>query len=281
MVAQIIDGKRIAAQLRCELAAKIVKIGVNPKLAVIWVGDNEASAVYVRHKEKAAQEIGIDCEVFHFNADVQESEILVLIDKLNRDEEVNGIIVQLPLPTSFNTTRILESVRVEKDVDAFKQLMSGALWQNSAPWASATPQGVLYLLKTVIRDLSGKHAVVIGRSNIVGKPMAALLLNENCTVTIAHSKTKELSSLVKTADIVVAACGQPRLVKKDWVKEGAIVIDVGITRVDGQLVGDVDFEEVKQVASAITPVPGGVGPMTIAMLLQNTYTACLKQKDSL
>ena len=188
-------------------------------------------------------------------------------------------IIQLPLPKNFNEQQILEAISQDKDVDAFKKSMTGALWQNSAQWASATPQGVLYLLKTIEPNLCGKNAVVIGRSNIVGKPMAALLLNEDCTVTIAHSKTIALAEIVRMADIVVAACGCPKLIKKEWIKKGAIVIDVGISRVDGKLLGDVDFDEVVDVASAITPVPGGVGPMTVYMLLENTYKAYLKQKN--
>lgn len=281
MSAKVIDGKEIARQLRTRLTEAIRQKHISPKLAVIWIGENEASRVYVRNKQKAAQESGFKCDVFHFPDSICESDILALIERLNADKTVNGIIVQLPLPSSFNECRVLETVCQDKDIDAFKQSMSGALWQNRSLWASATPEGVVYLLKQTLPQLSGKHAVVIGRSNIVGKPMAALLLNEDCTVTITHSKTLNLSEIVRQADIVVAACGCPKLVKRDWIKPGAVVIDVGITKVDGQLVGDVDFDEVKEVASAITPVPGGVGPMTIAMLLQNTYTAYLKQTDSL
>lgn len=281
MTAQIIDGKKIAAELRKELALKIAQDGAKPKLAVIWVGNNEASRAYVRNKQKAAEEVGIACDVYHLAEDAETPELMMLIERLNMDRSVNGIIVQLPLPAQLHEGQILEAVRTDKDVDAFKQIMTGALWQNKAVWASATPQGIIRLLKTVCDDLSGKHAVVIGRSNIVGKPVAALLLNEDCTVTIAHSKTVDLPQLVREADIVVAACGCPKMVKADWVKKGAIVIDVGITRVDGKLCGDVDFDEVAEVADAITPVPGGVGPMTVSMLLQNTYKAYLKQIDSL
>lgn len=281
MTAQVIDGKKIAAELRKELALKIAQDGAKPKLAVIWVGNNEASRAYVRNKQKAAEEVGIVCDVYHLAEDAETPELMMLIERLNMDRSVNGIIVQLPLPAQLHEGQILEAVRTDKDVDAFKQIMTGALWQNKAVWASATPQGIIRLLKSVCDDLSGKHAVVIGRSNIVGKPVAALLLNEDCTVTIAHSKSVDLPQLVREADIVVAACGCPKMVKADWVKKGAIVIDVGITRVDGKLCGDVDFDEVAEVADAITPVPGGVGPMTVAMLLQNTYTAYLKQIDSL
>ena len=279
MTAKIIDGKLIAEHLKLELAKKIALCNEVPKLAVIMVGNNEASKIYVKNKKKAAEAIGLKCDVYHFDENVLEADVLQQIRELNADKEVNGIIVQLPLPKHINEHEVLEAVDLLKDVDAFKQEMSGSLWQNNAMWASATPQGVLYLLKTVMPDLQGKHAVVIGRSNIVGKPMAALLLNQDCTITIAHSKTKGLGDIVKNADIVVAACGSPKLVKKDWVKEGAVVLDVGITRIDGKLYGDVDFDEVVNVASALTPVPGGVGPMTIYMLLENTYKAYLKQKD--
>ena len=281
MTAKIIDGKKMAQDLCEKLAQEIKTQQISPKLAVIWVGDNEASAVYVRNKQQKAQEVGIVCDVYHLSSSVEKKEIIELVEKLNNDASVNGIIVQLPLPATLDEYKIIETVSSQKDVDAFGQDMVGALWKNKEIWASATPEGVIYLLKNVMSDLTGKHAVVIGRSNIVGKPMAALLLNENCTVTIAHSKTSHLSEIVKTADIVVVACGCPKLVKKDWIKEGAIIIDVGISRVDGKLCGDVDFEEVQKVASAITPVPGGVGPMTIAMLLQNTYKAYLKQNGRL
>lgn len=281
MTAQIINGKEIAQQFCDDLAQQIKQLKTMPKLAVILVGDNPASLIYVRNKQKKAQEIGMECEVFHFAETAKEDEIVTLIERLNMDKSVNGIIAQLPLPKHLNETHILETVRQDKDVDAFKQIMSGALWQKKAVWASATPQGVLLLLKKYVDNLCGKHAVIIGRSNIVGKPMAALLLNEDCTVTISHSKTVGLKDIVKTGDIVVVACGVPRLVKKDWVKPGAVIIDVGISKVDGKLCGDVDFDEVKEVAGAITPVPGGVGPMTIAMLLKNTYTAYLKQMDNL
>lgn len=281
MTAKIIDGKQIAQQLRSVLAQKVALLPSVPKLAVIWVGNNAASEIYVRNKQKAAHETGIDCDIYHLAENTQEEELIDLINKLNQDATVNGIIVQLPLPSKIDESKILETVQAEKDVDAFKQVMSGALWQGKACWASATPEGVMFMLHTVCENLSGKHAVVIGRSNIVGKPMAALLLQEDCTVTMTHSKTVNLQDIVKTADIVVAACGCARLVKKEWIKSGAFVIDVGINKVDGHLCGDVDFDEAKEVASAISPVPGGVGPMTIAMLLQNTYTAYLKQRDSL
>ena len=281
MVAQIVNGKAIAKKLSEELSVKVSDLVISPKLAVIMVGNNEASKIYVRNKQKAAQEVGMLCDIYSFAANVSENEIVEQISELNNDDSVNGIIVQLPLPENINERVILEAVSQDKDVDAFKQVMSGALWQNNASWASATPQGVLFLLKTIVPDLQGKHAVVIGRSNIVGKPMAALLLNENCTVTITHSKTIGLVDIVKTADIVVAACGCPKMIKKDWIKPGAIVLDVGISKIGNKLSGDVDFDDVLGIASAITPVPGGVGPMTVYMLLENTYKAYLKQKNML
>lgn len=279
MTALIIDGKKIAQQLRNDLAQEIHFNHYSPKLAVVWVGDNEASGVYVRNKQKAAQEIGIICDIHHLSVETSQQEIINLIKSLNEDESVDGIIVQLPLPEGLDSYAILETINKSKDVDAFKTVMTGELWQNKAIWSSATPEGVMYLLKSYFSDMTGKHAVVIGRSNIVGKPMAAMLLNENCTVTITHSKTVNLSDITKTADILVVACGSPKLVKKDWVKSGAVVIDVGISKVDGKLSGDVDFDEVKEIAAAISPVPGGVGPMTIAMLLKNTLEAMKRRRN--
>ena len=279
MTALIIDGKKIAQQLRNDLAQEIHFNHYSPKLAVVWVGDNEASGVYVRNKQKAAQEIGMVCDIHHLSVETSQQEIINLIKSLNEDESVDGIIVQLPLPESLDSYAILETINKSKDVDAFKTVMTGELWQNKAIWSSATPEGVMYLLKSYFSDMTGKHAVVIGRSNIVGKPMAAMLLNENCTVTITHSKTVNLSDITKTADILVVACGSPKLVKKDWVKSGAVVIDVGISKVDGKLSGDVDFDEVKEIAAAISPVPGGVGPMTIAMLLKNTLEAMKRRRN--
>ena len=281
MTAKVINGKEIANNIRLELEKKIKESKSAPKLAVVWVGDNSSSAIYVKNKQKAAREIGMECEIYHLPENVNEVDVISLIDRLNNDADVNGVIVQLPLPKHLNQNKILELISIEKDVDAFKQEMLGALWLGKSDWASATPEGILYLLHSELSDLTGMHAVVVGRSNIVGKPLAALLLQNNCTVTVAHSKTKNLPDIVKNADIVVAACGCPKLIKKDWVKSGALVIDVGINYIDGKIYGDVDFDEVKEVARAITPVPGGVGPMTIAMLLENTYKAYLKQKDSL
>ena len=278
MTALVIDGKKIAQQLRNDLAQEVKSYSKRPYLAVVWVGDNEASGVYVRNKQKAALETGINCKIYHLAEHTSEQEIISLVQKLNRNSAVDGIIVQLPLPKHVNTRKILETIYSSKDVDAFKAVKVGELWKNIARWSSATPEGVICLLKTVCPSLAGKHAVVIGRSDIVGKPMAAMLLNEDCTVTMTHSKTVDLPTITKMADILVVACGSPKLVKKNWVKKGAVVIDVGISKGDGKLVGDVDFDEVKEVASALTPVPGGVGPMTIAMLLKNTVEAMKKRR---
>ena len=280
MSAQIIDGKQAAAQLREELARKIAKEEEKPVLAVVLAGENEASKVYVRNKKKAAAEVGISCEVLELSASIGEHALQEVIEELNENPHINGIIVQLPLPEHLDSQRILNSIRPEKDVDGFHPYNAGLLAVgNPEAVVSATPRGILKLLESTGIDFTGKHAVIIGRSNIVGRPTAALLLNHDCTVTIAHSKTKNLPDLVRQGDIVVAACGRPKIVKKDWVKPGALVIDVGINRVEGKLCGDVDFDNVREVAAFVTPVPGGVGPMTVAMLLENTYEAFCRQKQ--
>lgn len=283
MTAQIIDGKKIASEIRADLARKVEQLPgeVMPVLAVVLVGDNEASRIYVRNKQKAAAEVGIGCEVLEMNEGIGENALLATIEELNENPHVNGIIVQLPLPEHINPLKILSAIRPEKDVDGFNPYNAGLLaCKEPEAVVSATPKGILKLLQTTGIDLCGKHAVIIGRSNIVGRPAAMVLLNHDCTVTVTHSKTVDLPSIVRQADIVVAACGCPNLVKKDWLKEGAVVIDVGINRVEGKLCGDVDFEDAKEKASFITPVPGGVGPMTVAMLLENTYEAALKQQNS-
>ena len=283
MTAQIIDGKKIASEIRADLARKVEQLSgeVMPVLAVVLVGDNEASRIYVRNKQKAAAEVGIGCEVLEMNEAIGENALLATIEELNENPHVNGIIVQLPLPEHINPLKILSAIRPEKDVDGFNPYNAGLLaCKEPEAVVSATPKGILKLLQTTGIDLCGKHAVIIGRSNIVGRPAAMVLLNHDCTVTVTHSKTVDLPSIVRQADIVVAACGCPNLVKKDWLKEGAVVIDVGINRVEGKLCGDVDFEDAKEKASFITPVPGGVGPMTVAMLLENTYEAALKQQNS-
>jgi methylenetetrahydrofolate dehydrogenase (NADP+)/methenyltetrahydrofolate cyclohydrolase len=280
MTAQIINGKDAAEKIRQELKQKITDLtsDMPPVLAVIQVGDNEASKIYVRNKRQAAAEIGMGCEVVEFSDTIGENALLESINELNDNPHINGIIVQLPLPQHINPLHILSRIAPEKDVDGFSPYNIGLLsYNNPQAFISATAKGVLHLLQNLHIDLAGKHAVIIGRSNIVGKPMAALLLSQDCTVTVAHSHTVDLPSLTKQADILVVACGCPKLVKADWVKEGAVVIDVGINRVDGKLCGDVDFDTVKEKASFITPVPKGVGPMTVAMLLENTYQAFIRQ----
>ena len=282
MTAKIIDGKSMAQNLREELAKRVNELNKKPHLAVILVGNDEASIIYDRNKKKAAENIGMTCNIHHLPEETTEDKIIELINNLNNDSDVNGIIVQMPLPKHLNADKIVEQIRTDKDVDGFGFYNMGLLHSNNKnAFVAATPQGVLYMLQKTLGDLSGLHAVIIGRSNIVGRPLASLLLNNHCTVTVAHSKTKNLPELTKQADIVVAACGVAKMVKKDWIKDGATVIDVGINRIDGKLCGDVDFDEVKEVAGFITPVPGGVGPMTVAMLMNNTLLAYIKQNTSL
>ncbi len=279
MSAQIINGKEIAAQIRETLKEKISLMEKKPKLAVILVGNDGPSEIYVRNKQKAAAEVGIETELFHLEEGVKASEIEQLIENLNNDSDVNGILIQLPLPKGIDSAALLEKVEPKKDVDGFHPYNIGLL-QNGSDKATiaATPKGVLRLIETTGVDIKGLNALVIGRSTIVGKPMGMLLLQKDCTVTIAHSHTKDLKTLCQNADLIVSATGVSKLIKADWVKKGAMVFDVGICRNEnGKLGGDVDFEAVKEVASYITPVPGGVGPMTIAMLLENTLEAYLKQ----
>ncbi|MBE6453694.1 MAG: bifunctional methylenetetrahydrofolate dehydrogenase/methenyltetrahydrofolate cyclohydrolase FolD [Alphaproteobacteria bacterium] len=280
MSAQIINGKDAAAIIRADLKNKISSNNYNetPCLAVILVGDNDASKIYVRNKQKAAEEVGIKCNIIELSPSIGENALTEIINELNNDNHTHGIIVQLPLPDHLNQLKILSLINPAKDVDGFTPFNNGLLAYNSPETLiSATPKGILNLLKSTNIDLSGKHAVIIGRSNIVGKPLSMLLLNNDCTVSVTHSKTQNIESIVKMADIVITACGQAKMVKSSWIKKGAIVIDVGINRQDGKLCGDVDFDDVKDNASFITPVPGGVGPMTVAMLLANTYEAFCKQ----
>ena len=279
-----IDGKLTAKNLRDELAAEVSKLksshSIQPKLTVILVGEDPASQVYVRNKVKQTQEIGMISDEIKLPADTEQAELLKYLDHLNNDRNIHGILVQLPLPKHIDESIIIAAINPDKDVDGFHALNSGRLF-NGEPGAlvPCTPQGCVILAKQHLGDdLSGKHAVVIGRSNIVGKPVAMLLLQENCTVTIAHSRTKNLPEVCQQADILVAAVGIAEFVKADWVKEGATVIDVGINRISTdegktKLVGDVDYDNVLGKCGAITPVPGGVGPMTIACLLKNTITA--------
>jgi methylenetetrahydrofolate dehydrogenase (NADP+)/methenyltetrahydrofolate cyclohydrolase len=293
---KLINGKEIAQNLRNNLKLEIdslkIKTGKVPGLAVVQVGNVAASSVYVKAKTKSAKEVGIDVFDHHLPEETTEAELLKIVGNLNNQNNVNGILVQLPLPKHINEQLVLDSIHPDKDADGFHPLNVGKLsiasHNDENLLIPCTPYGCLIMLKGLKVDLSGKNAIVIGRSNIVGKPMAQLLLKESCTVTIAHSKTKNIEEICKKADIVIAAVGRPKMVKGDWIKKGAIVIDVGINRitieVEGEiknkLVGDVDFDEASKNASAITPVPGGVGPMTIACLLRNT-TIAFKNKNKI
>ncbi|UVW83897.1 bifunctional methylenetetrahydrofolate dehydrogenase/methenyltetrahydrofolate cyclohydrolase FolD [Wolbachia endosymbiont of Aedes albopictus] len=280
----IIDGKKIANDL-CERLSQKIDIlkrecNVFPCLKVILVGSNLASQVYVRNKQKKAESVGISSETIVLPNNISEDELIEKINELNEDRSVHGILVQLPLPNHINASRVINAVSIEKDVDGFHDENVGRLVKGEKNCLiPCTPKGSLHLIKSIEENLSGKNAVVIGRSNIVGKPMFHLLLQENCTVTILHSQSKDLAEYCSKADIVVAAVGKPNFVQADWIKKGAIVIDVGINSVNvGELVGDVDFEGIKGKAKAITPVPGGVGPMTIAFLMMNTVIAACLQK---
>ena len=275
----IIDGKKEAQILRNEVKTEIESLKSKnnkvPGLTVILIGDFAPSQIYVKNKEKNAKEVGINSEVVKYSKDVSEQEVLKKIKELNNNETVSGILVQLPLPPQINKEKIINSINPLKDVDGFHPINVGNLSSGYNATVPCTPLGCLLLIKKVEPNLSGKHAVIIGRSNLNGKPMAQLLLKENCTVTIVHSKTKDLKIECLKADILVAAVGVPNLVKGDWVKKDAIVIDVGINKVGDKIVGDIDFDNVKDKVRAITPVPGGVGPMTIACLLKNTLE-CFK-----
>lgn len=276
MTARIIDGKKIAADIREQLKQKIAALPSAPQLAIVLVGNDEPSLIYVRNKQKAAAQIGLLSQLHHLDENISEEELLKIIAQLNADSEINGIIVQLPLPKHLNTNRIINAISPLKDVDGFHPYNTGMLQNNEKPYfIAATPLGVMQLIKSVSPNLSGKNVVLIGASLIVGRPLATLLLNQECTVSITHAQTRKIKELTSKADILVAACGVAKLVKADWIKENAILIDVGINRENGQLCGDIDFEDVKEKALAITPVPGGVGPMTIAMLLSNTVDAYL------
>ncbi len=277
-MAKRIDGKLISAQIREELKAEtaefIQKTGVTPGLAVIIVGENPASQVYVRNKKKGCEEVGFFSDGYELPESTTQEELNSLVDKLNQDDKIHGILVQLPLPKHLDETEVLLRIRPDKDVDAFHPYNVGKIMIGDYSFLPCTPAGVMALLQRTGVEIAGKKCVVIGRSNIVGKPMAMLLLHANGTVTICHSRTKDLAEVTREADILVVAIGKADFVTGDMVKEGAVVIDVGMNRkADGKLTGDVDFASVEPVASAITPVPGGVGPMTITMLLQNTLTA--------
>ncbi len=282
MPAQVLDGKAVAAKLRSEVATGVARFreahGRAPGLDVILVGDDPASQVYVRNKEKAATEVGMRGRVHRLPATTTAAELLGAIERLNRDDEVDGFLVQLPLPKGLPETEILDSVAAAKDVDGLHPLNAGLLALGRPQLVSATPRGVMRLIAETGTALAGKRAVVVGRSNIVGKPLAQLLLAEHATVTMAHSRTRELGDLCRQADVLVAAVGRPGLVRGDWIKPGAVVIDVGTTRNEqGKLAGDVAFGEACEAAGFITPVPGGVGPMTIACLLENALKAAVER----
>ena len=277
MTANIIDGKLVSEQIRENLRGEIERLkesGVTPGLAVVLVGEDPASQVYVRNKARSCEQLGMYSEVHRLPAETSQVDLLALIEKLNEQSEIHGILVQLPLPKHIEEKAVIEAISVDKDVDGFHPENVGRLVVGEECYVPCTPAGVIELLKHADIEIAGKHAVVVGRSNIVGKPVSILLLQEHATVTICHSKTANLQEVIQSADIVVAAVGRPEMIAAKHLKPGAVVIDVGINRLaDGRLVGDVDFEDAKQVASYITPVPGGVGPMTITMLLKNTVEA--------
>ena len=274
MTAQLIDGNALSKQLRADVSARVTALkakGVTPGLAVILVGDNPASQVYVRNKVKACEETGMHSVLETWPASMTEAELLARVDAMNRDPSIHGILVQLPLPPHMNAQRVIEAISPEKDVDGFHVASAGALMTGLPGFWPCTPYGCMKMLESIGYDLKGKHAVVIGRSNIVGKPMAMMLLQQNATVTICHSATKDLKAMTLQADVIVAAVGKRNVLTADMVKPGAVVLDVGMNRnEEGKLCGDVDFAGVREVASHITPVPGGVGPMTITMLMVNT-----------
>ncbi len=287
MTAKVIDGKAYAEGLRVRIAKAVKELenkhGLKPGLAVVLVGEDPASKVYVANKAKQTVEVGMNSWEHRLDASTSEKDLLALVDKLNNDPAVHGILVQLPLPKQIDSTKVLNTINPAKDVDGFHVVNAGKLATGQDSLVACTPVGSVMLAKDTLGKLEGLHAVVIGRSNIVGKPVAQLLLQENCTVTIAHSKTKDLPSVVRNADLVIAAVGRPEMVKGDWIKPGACVIDVGINRIErdgkGKLVGDCDYASCSAVAGSITPVPGGVGPMTIACLLHNTVRAACAQKQ--
>ncbi len=277
MPAQIIDGNALSKQLRADVALRAAALrarGITPGLAVVLVGDSPASQVYVRHKIRACQDNGLHSVLEKYDATLSEADLLARVDALNNDPAIHGILVQLPLPAHINAQKVIEAISPAKDVDGFHMLSAGALMVGQPGFWPCTPYGCMKMLESIGYDLRGKHAVVIGRSNIVGKPMALMLLQKNATVTICHSATADLKAMTLQADVIVAAVGKRHVLTADMVKPGAVVIDVGMNRNDeGKLCGDVDFDGVSQVAGYITPVPGGVGPMTITMLLVNTLEA--------
>jgi len=274
----LIDGKAIAQRLRLDLKEKVKTLKKQPHLVVVLATDHPASLSYVTAKEKAAIEVGYKSRIL--KGSYSEEELLDLIDTLNKDEDVDGILVQLPLPDGFDAQKVIDRIDPAKDVDGFHPHNLAMLVQNRPGFIPATPKGIIRLLKEEKIELKGQHAVIVGRSLIVGKPLIHLLLKEDMSVTVAHSKSKDLKALTQQADLLIAAVGVPKLITKEMVKQGAILIDVGINRVDGKLIGDVDFEALAEEVKAITPVPGGVGPMTIYALLENTYEACLRKEKT-
>ena len=280
-MAKIIDGKALAAKKQAALQEKVERLkaesGLVPGLVVILVGDDPASQVYVRNKERFAKKVGFLSETVRLSESISEEELIQVIEKYNKDERFHGILVQLPLPKHINDKRVILAIDPKKDVDGFHPMNTGHLWSGRPVMVPCTPAGIMELLREYEVALEGKTAVIIGRSNIVGKPMAQLLLEKNATVTLAHSRTRDLAKVTKQADILIVAIGQGHFVTADFVKGGAVVVDVGMNRdVDGRLIGDVDFEGVETIASLITPVPGGVGPMTITMLMEQTYQSALR-----
>lgn len=280
-MAELINGKEVAKKIRKELKKEVADLkenGINPKLAVIMVGNDPGSTVYVRNKSKACEKVGIEFEEFLFEDNVTEQELFQLIEKLNNDSTVNGILLQSPLPKHIDVNKAFRTISPEKDVDGFNPINVGNLTIGEDAFISCTPYGVIKMFEEYNIELEGKNAVILGRSNIVGKPMIQCMLNKNATVTVCHSRTKNIEEITRNADIVISAIGKPKFVKGNMIKDGSVVIDVGINRLeDGSIVGDVDFEEVSKKASYITPVPGGVGPMTIAMLLNNVVKATKNQ----
>ncbi|HIF0176972.1 TPA: bifunctional methylenetetrahydrofolate dehydrogenase/methenyltetrahydrofolate cyclohydrolase [Streptococcus pyogenes] len=278
---ELIDGKALAQKMQQELAAKVnnlkQKKGIAPGLAVILVGDDPASQVYVRNKERAALTVGFKSETVRLSEFICQEELIAVIERYNADNTIHGILVQLPLPNHINDKKIILAIDPKKDVDGFHPMNTGHLWSGRPLMVPCTPSGIMELLREYNVNLEGKHAVIIGRSNIVGKPMAQLLLDKNATVTLTHSRTRQLEEVCSCADVLIVAIGQGHFITKQYIKKGAIVIDVGMNRDDnGKLIGDVAFDEVAEVAAKITPVPGGVGPMTIAMLLEQTYQSALR-----
>ena len=277
-MSKIIDGKKISGEIKEELKEEVAKLKIKPTLIVISVGDNPASKVYVGQKEKCANYIGFNYQHMHYDS-ITDDELIKVIEKLNKDKKVNGIIVQLPLPSGMDETRIVNTIIPEKDVDGLTYLNAGLLLNNETSLVSCTPKGIMELLKREKVNTVGANAVVIGRSILVGKPMMNLLINANATVTLCHSKTKDLAKITKKADILVVAIGKKHFITRDMLKRGAVVIDVGINRIDGKLYGDVFYDDVYSKVKKITPVPGGVGPMTVVMLMKNCLEAYYKQNE--